>query len=100
MSRLTVRGSVLFVALFLALGGSLRADGAGKKAVKDLPSFGVMRTPAEDAVRARRTPGFRARAKPMRRRGKRLMCCGLRIVHCWIRSQARSRWASRPRRNY
>jgi tetratricopeptide (TPR) repeat protein len=52
MSRLTVRGSVLSVSLILVWGGSLLADGADKKVVKETPSFGVMRAPAADAVRA------------------------------------------------
>jgi tetratricopeptide (TPR) repeat protein len=34
------------------MGGSLRADGADKKTVKEMPSFGVLRTPVADAVRA------------------------------------------------
>jgi tetratricopeptide (TPR) repeat protein len=44
--------SVLSLALALLCGGSLLADDAGKKPVKELPSFGVLRAPAEDAVRA------------------------------------------------
>jgi hypothetical protein len=44
--------SVLSLSLALLGDGRLLAHDFGKKTVKDLPSFGVLRTPAEDAVRA------------------------------------------------
>src|SRR5262249_49590329 len=46
------RVSVFSLSLVLLCGGRLLADDAGKKAVKELPSFGALRTPADDAARA------------------------------------------------
>ncbi|HEY7315699.1 MAG TPA: hypothetical protein VH643_40595 [Gemmataceae bacterium] len=52
MLRWKTRVSVFSLALALICGAPLLADEAGKKPVKELPSFGVLRAPAVDAARA------------------------------------------------
>ena len=59
MLRWKARVSVFSLSLLLLGSGRLLADDAGKKAAQDLPSFGVLRTPGEDAARSQAHDWFK-----------------------------------------
>ena len=63
MARWNARIFVLSLPVALLCGAPLWADGAGKKPVKDMPSFGVLRTPAADAVCAQAHAWLRSAGK-------------------------------------